>query len=98
MQKINIEDNFKYLMDRGEFEYTKAIQNVAFMADKHIKDVNDSYLKSDLHLRLTERAEETRLHHQLYARGTVAHIFEGRNIPDKYRFNEKNKILTYEAK
>lgn len=89
-QTIEIPEGFKYVLDRGEFEYRRAISNAAFMLDKNLDNID--YLETDLHKRLQNRAEETFLQRELYMLGVLSNILNTNNdIPIEFEFSENNK-------
>ncbi len=97
INKISVPDNYKYVLDRGQFEYTRSLNNVVFMLNEHIKDNDDAYLDSDLHKTLQKRVETTLIQKEDYMIGVLYNMFDdlNKNIPKEYFFEDENRTLLY---
>jgi hypothetical protein len=57
-----VPEQFKYVIDRVNFEKSRSISNLVFMLNKHIDDTNpNEFINSELFNRLLNRCIETHL-------------------------------------
>lgn len=96
----NVEDTYKYVADRANFEILRASQNAAFMLNQHLNDSDVSYLKSDTYKRLQNRAEEAKLQQVSYLIGVIYCILNNGDddykVPDTWEFKDENHELVYQ--
>lgn len=98
MLEIRVPDEYRYVLDRGVFEYIRSAQNLAFMLNKHLGDNNTDFLTSDLYKRLRERVNEAYVQ-QLSYTNAIAYklIVEDRqlDLPKVFSYANENRILIY---
>ena len=95
LQTIQVPEAYKYVLDRGMFEYSRALSNVSFMLDKHINDKDDSFMDDPLYVRLKERALETIVQRDEFLRGTIYNLFDEGQEPKMYWCDDDNKTINY---
>jgi len=83
----------KYVLDRGGFEYGRAIGNVSFMLSQHLDDTDDSFLDTALFVHIQERAEEAAMQNSLIGENVASVLTENR--ARKFRFIDDNYMLEY---
>ena len=86
---VILEGSDKCIIERGIYEKVRAVENVAFMIDRHIKDKDASYLDSLLHQGLVERA------HEAFAE---AEYFATRILKNVLGSSIENRSVTIEVK
>ena len=96
---IKIDQNYKYILDRGRFEQLRATGNVAFMINKHLNDQDSSFLDSELFRRIEHRAEETTMQRSALGYGVACSVInEGKKeteliAPLKWDYNKNETAL-----
>ena len=98
---IEVPEQFKYVLDRGWFEHTKACSNVSFLLSQHSEDKNTDVLDSMLFKQLLDRAVDAGIQNANLQLGTIVNMFnenvedENLHIPMNYRFQDENRICVY---
>lgn len=100
VKQIEVPPKYKYVIDRGTFEFSRAIGNVAFLLDQHIEDADDSFLNSDIFKKRLNRAIEANVQSYSYGLGTVVNLIsqnseDDLHIPAQWQFYDDNNVLRY---
>ena len=98
IQEIQVPENFKYVLDRGAFEYRRASSNLAFMLEKHASDPDGSFMDSSLYGWLKQRAIDTRVQQDLLLYGVLVNLFGEAEVPDSYWSDNGNHVIRYYPK
>jgi len=97
---IDVPESYKYVLDRGFFEFTKACSNVSFFLSKHL-DSADA-LDSDIFRRLMDRAVDACVQNNIFQLGVAVNLFTENldsgelRVPEKYEFTDDNQICVYQ--
>ena len=94
-EKMDVPENFKYVLDRGSFEYNRAVSNASFLADAHLSDKDASFLDGELFKRVMRRAEDACAQEFMFRFGTLLNLFPEDECPREYWFSDNNRLLIY---
>ncbi len=100
VKQIEVPPEYKYVVDRGTFEFSRAIGNVAFLLSQHVEDVDDSFLNSDIFKKRLNRAIEAKVQDYSYELGTIVNLIPQDNegdshIPTQWQFYDDHSVLRY---
>ena len=95
MQKISIPAEYKNVLDRGDFEFASAVNNVVFLLSQHATDENADFLESELFDRVEDRAEYTAAQGWTYTCGVMINLLG--YLPDQYTISREYEELQYVA-
>lgn len=98
MVEILVPEQYRYVLDRGDFELIRSTQNLAFMISQHLADDNIDFLSSDLFNRLRKRAEETYMQRMEYVVSIAYKLLtEDRSmeLPGTFSYANENRTLVY---
>ena len=98
MLEIRVPEEYRYVLDRGDFEYIRSTQNLAFMLDKHLGDDNADFLTNDLYKRLRERVNEAYVQKLSYTNAIAYKLLvEDRQLdfPKAFSYANENRTLIY---
>jgi len=93
LQQMKIPDKLYYVIERGDFEYRRALSSIAFMLDKHVND--QTWLESAEFNDLVEKAIEKRICAYIYDIGTLGALLGVDGIPERYQYNRERTGVTY---
>ena len=95
-----IDEKYKYILDRYGFERHRSVSNAAFMLSKHMMDSDSSFLKSEIYKKLIKRAEEATFESAYIEAGVVSEILSQHMdgefiIPKLYRLQYNRDLHDY---
>lgn len=98
-KSISVPNDYKSIMDKVYFERIRVIDNIAFLLDSHIKDINADFLNSDAFNKYVEKAERIELEGSFYEVNVIESLLKLHNlsledISDIYKFSDDNHELT----
>lgn len=92
-KKIDVPDNMKYVLDRANFELSRASHNVVFLLSIHERDKDDSYLESETFRRVADRALDATIQQWTLQTGVANSLVPG---VTKFAFKDNNYLMLYE--
>ena len=94
-RSIQVPEIFKYVLDRGDFEYGRSMTNLSFMIDKHINDSDASFMDDPIYERLKDRALKMHIQRDEYLRGVIYNLFEDGKEPREYWCEDDNTVIAF---
>ena len=100
---MEIPEEYKYILDRGQFELSRREDNIVFLINLHANDKDASFLKDELFLKNEKKAEEAMAQYFFYKMGVVANLFKlkfkdksiDHCLPSCYKIGDNNYTLNY---
>ena len=79
IRETTVPRQYRYIIDRGLYEISRAQSNLAFMLDKHLDDADSTeFINSELFKRLLEQCIDARIEAWILFQG----VFRSLNIKD----------------
>ena len=99
IKKIEVPDNFSCVIDRGDFQTNRSIENYIFMAKVNMN--NKKYFTSELNSKLRDRVFQAIYEQKMLNYGTTIHLLTEQGIketPISTAFEHNNTIITCDFK
>ncbi len=94
-----VDERYMYILQRGNFESLRTIENVAFMINQHLSDKNSSFLETDIFKRILKRAEDAYSENLIMRAGVIHNIFNDKeeviDFPTHFKFSPYCESFEY---
>ena len=86
---VQVPENMKYVLDRGNYEYSMAINNIAFLISQHIEDENADFLDTALFDKMQDKLLTKAIQRWMYNTGVLINLL-GEDLPRNIYFRKDN--------
>lgn len=93
MKHIEIPETYKNVLERNDFECSRAVSNAAFLLSGHLEDKDASYLDSDEWKHMEEKIDDVFCERELTYQAIIYMLNGEDDFPDRYHMDIKHENL-----